>query len=136
MKIVMFVQWSDLEYRVAAALRSHDVDLHTARDRSVICAVHEFQRSTERSPVLLISLDQMDEILSIPADHIFLLHPMINNAEKEVMELVRPVHPGREIHVHRFVTLGTVEEILHDQQATEFMVPSIVQPQAAEMSCN
>jgi hypothetical protein len=138
-KIVMVVQWSELEDRAAPALRSHDIDLHRARGSSAVHAVHEFQSSRARAPVLLLALDQMDDTLRIHADHVFFLHPMIHHAEQKVMKLVRPVRPGTEVHVHRFVTRGTVEESLYHDRATMVMIPSVVQLQISEtveVGCN
>jgi SNF2 family DNA or RNA helicase len=71
----------------------------------------------------------MDEALSIPADHVFFLHPMVNNAEEEIMNVVRPVRPGGEVHVHRFVTTGTVEENLFQHHSTQVRAQPLAQPQ-------
>merc|ERR1712039_544661 len=83
MGVIVFVQWYDIETRVAAALRDHGIpflSLDSENKRQDSGAIlHEFQTSS-RSFVMLLSLQRAASGSNLTAaNHVLFVHPM--NAE-------------------------------------------------------
>ena len=126
-KAIVFVQWKELEDRVAAALQTHrlpTVQLPRGPNvgRAVATAMRDFCTSTD-SFVLLLSLDNVASGTNLTAaNHVFFVHPMnadlLSTAvayEKQALARVRRVGQARsEVHAWRFVTRHTVEEHIHN----------------------
>eukprot|EP00931_Biecheleriopsis_adriatica_P103463 TRINITY_DN78293_c0_g1_i1.p1 TRINITY_DN78293_c0_g1~~TRINITY_DN78293_c0_g1_i1.p1 ORF type:complete len:1051 (-),score=236.34 TRINITY_DN78293_c0_g1_i1:44-3169(-) len=124
-KALVFVQWVDLEWRVADALRAYGVPFLQLPRRSGqnirILSGEVLQKFQELdSPhVIILSLERAAAGANLTrASHVFFVHPM--NAEtsavavayeKQAIGRVRRIGQTRsKIHVHRFIARGTVEE--------------------------
>lgn len=118
-KALVYVQWSDLEHRVAAALKAHGIPFLQLPPRGDAGEVlKKFQESlTPR--VIVMSLQRAASGANLTkANHVLFVHPM--NAEtaatavafeSQAIARVRRLGQSRPvIHVHRFIARGTVEE--------------------------
>lgn len=122
-RILLYVQWVDLEGRIAAALEEFGVshsrlisckDIFERRD-----VLEAFQGGTGPK-VLLLSLEQAASGAHLTAaSHVFLVHPMVAGSAElmaayEHQAVGRAVRLGqtKKVTVWRFVTQDTVEEDL------------------------
>ena len=126
-KAIVFVQWQELEDRVAAALQTHQLPAERLpRGRNKGREMSTIMKRFCTAPdcfVLLLSLDNVASGTNLTeASHVFFVHPMnadtLSTAvayEKQALARVRRVGQMRsEVHVWRFVTRHTVEEHIHD----------------------
>lgn len=122
-RVLLYVQWADLEGKIAAALQEFDVpharlvsckDIFERRD-----VLEAFQGGTGPE-VLLLSLEQAASGAHLTAaSHVFLVHPMVAGSTElmaayEHQAIGRAVRLGqtKKVTVWRFVTQDTVEEEL------------------------
>lgn len=121
-KAIVFVQWANLEAKVAKALETHGVPLlrllHSSKDSPGV-VLKQFQEDAGSPFVLLLSLEHAAAGSNLTAaSHVLFIHPMnadsVDTAvafEKQAIGRVRRIGQVRsEIHVYRFVTRDTVEE--------------------------
>eukprot|EP00930_Biecheleria_cincta_P017217 TRINITY_DN13753_c0_g2_i3.p1 TRINITY_DN13753_c0_g2~~TRINITY_DN13753_c0_g2_i3.p1 ORF type:complete len:983 (-),score=147.32 TRINITY_DN13753_c0_g2_i3:343-3291(-) len=128
-KCVVFVQWDALLIKVHEALA--ESGLPCLRLKGNIFSRQQTLRRFEESPAmehafLLLSLETSTSGMNLTvANHLFLVHPCLvgNRATAVACEqqaIGRLVRQGqtKTVHVHRFVTEGTIEEtITMDHQA-------------------
>lgn len=122
-KIIMFVQWEGLLRKVGAALGECGLPClritGTVQQRQI--TLKKFQDSSaSEHRVLLLSLEKSPSGMTLTcANHVFLVHPMLAESptlaegyERQAIGRVR--RPGQEktVHIWRFITGGTVEETL------------------------
>jgi len=135
-RAIVFCQFADLELKISSALHQAGV-LHTrlsaARDIFEQTAVlDEFQSQRGTSRVLLLSLEQSASGTNLTAaNHVLLVHPMAASTPEravafEQQAIGRCVRMGqrRPVSVWRFVTRGTVEEMLHSRLAAHCQRPT------------
>lgn len=123
-RAIVFCQFADLELQISQALADFGIAharLSAAKDIFEQTAVLDtFQQKKGQSRVLLLSLEQSASGTNLTAaNHVLLVHPMAaSTAERAVafeqQAIGRCVRLGqkREVTVWRFVTKGTVEELL------------------------
>lgn len=134
-KAIVFVQWADLEVKVARALRAHNLEVlclptpGAAVKNSGAEVLKMFQEDTSSPNVLILSLEHAASGANLTAaSHVLFVHPMnaetVQTAvawERQAIGRIRRIGQTRpEIVVHRFVTRGTVEEHItniHQQHA-------------------
>lgn len=129
-RAIVFCQFADLEMHISRALS--DVGIAHARLSAAkdifeqTAVIDSFQQKTGRHRVLLLSLEQSASGTNLTAaSHVLLIHPMAaSTAERalafEQQAIGRCVRLGqkRPVTVWRFVTQGTVEELL-DQRFSD-----------------
>jgi len=127
-KVLVFVQWADLETRVGLALKDLSIAFlklpHRLADAGIALKQFQEDRSVR---VIILSLQRAAAGANLTAaNHVFFVHPMnaetaqaASAYEKQAIGRVRRLGQKRsEIHVHRFIARGTVEEHickLHDR---------------------
>lgn len=123
-RAIVFCQFADLELQISKALDDVGIAharLSAARDIFEQTAVLDrFQQKKGHERVLLLSLEQSASGTNLTAaNHVLLIHPMAaSTAERAVafeqQAIGRCVRLGqkRTVTVWRFVTRGTVEELL------------------------
>jgi len=125
-KAIVFVQWYELEHKVAAALTSHglaawQIPRGAQSGRQMTKVMKDFCASQE-SFVLLLSLEHAASGTNLTAaNHVIFVHPMnaetLSTAvayERQALARVRRVGQERsEVHVWRFIAKDTVEEYMH-----------------------
>ncbi|CAL1168735.1 unnamed protein product [Cladocopium goreaui] len=125
-KAIVFVQWQELENKVARALQGHGLPvLQLPRGKNAgreMATVMKSFTTSEEAFVLLLSLEHAASGSNLTAaNHVILVHPMnadtLSSAvayERQALARVRRVGQERaEVHVWRFVTRETVEEHMH-----------------------
>lgn len=121
-KVIVFMQWTLLQTRVASALQSHGIEaVCLLKSRSAGEALRSFQESSSGPWVILLSLDEVASGSNLTAaNHVVFLHPM--NAqdmatavayEKQAVGRVRRIGQQKDVHIWRFVAKETVEEHIH-----------------------
>lgn len=126
-RAVVFCQFADLELRISSALDDTGVEhvrLSAARDVfEQTAALDSFQTGRGSSRVLLLSLEQSASGTNLTcASHVLLVHPMAASTPErarafEQQAIGRCVRLGqkKKVTVWRFITSGTVEEVLHNK---------------------
>lgn len=120
-KIIIFMQWEALRRRVSGVL--HQVGLsHLSLTGDIFQrtrVLQQFCTDAEISLLLLSLEDSASGTNLTVASHVFLLHPMLASSREESLSFeaqaigrVRRLGQTRIVHVWRFVTKSTVEEIL------------------------
>jgi len=118
-KALVYVQWSDLECRVAAALSAHGISFLQLPPRGDAGEVLKRFQECSTPRVIIMSLQRAASGANLTkANHVLFVHPM--NAEiagtavayeKQAIARVRRLGQLRPvIHVHRFIARATVEE--------------------------
>ena len=129
-KIIVFVQWQDLEDKVCQALQTHGIRFaRLPVNRACTATVlKRFQEDNDAERVLVLSLQYSASGSNLTrANHIVLVHPMnadcAANAvayERQALGRIRRIgQPRTEVHLWRFIATGTIEENLvklHAQQ--------------------
>lgn len=135
-KAIVFVQWQELEQKVAHALTCHGLPAWQLprgpnATREMAQKMKDFCTSKE-SFVLLLSLEHAASGSNLTAaHHVIFVHPMnadtLSSAvayEQQALARVRRVGQLRkEVHVWRFVTRDTVEEHLHQLHRAQVPTP-------------
>jgi len=128
-RAIVFCQFDDLEMQVSQALSEFGITharLSTACDIFERTAVlDDFQHRRGGRRVLLLSLEQSASGTNLTvANNVLLVHPMVASTPEravafEQQAVGRCVRLGqrRTVFVWRFVTKGTVEEVLHGRLA-------------------
>ena len=118
-KIIIFVQWADLETKVRRALLARGlrfVSLNCAPETALQQFADEGAGSAR---VMILSLQNAAAGTNLTcANHVMLVHPMNARSaseaaayERQALARVRRIGQRRsEVHLWRFVALGTVEE--------------------------
>lgn len=128
-QVIVFVQWLDLEEKVAKAFAAHGVPfVRPVGKASLGDDMRHFQEG--RGPwVLILSLERAASGLQLTAaNHVVFVHPMnasslsvARDYEHQAIGRIRRIGQKRDsVHVWRFVTRDTVEEhisMLHGSNA-------------------
>lgn len=125
-KALVFVQWTDLEAKVCAALSAHRVpylylpgDSRARLGNQDGVILKQFQNDPTGPFVLVLSLQRAAAGTNLTAaSHVLFLHPMnadtVQTAaayERQALARVRRIGQAKaQVHVWRFVTKRTVEE--------------------------
>merc|ERR1712070_1043938 len=126
----MFVQWEGLLVKVSAALA--ECGLPCLRITGTVQArqntIRKFKESSgSENRVLLLSLEKSPTGMTLTcANHVFLVHPMVADSatlaagyERQAIGRVRRPGQSKTVHIWRFITSGTVEEKLAQQNRLE-----------------
>lgn len=122
-RVLLFVQWADLEAKVSTALEEFEVPharLASCNDVFERRDVLECFQSGSGPSVLLLSLEQAASGAHLTAaNHIFMVHPIVAASEQlmrayDQQAIGRAVRLGQthKVTVWRFVTSNTLEERL------------------------
>jgi SNF2 family DNA or RNA helicase len=128
-KLICFVQWEDLKRKIGAALTEFGIE-HLTLEGSVWkrrAALMRFQYEAESPRMLLLSLEESASGTNLTAaNHVLIVHPMEAATRDEAvafeMQAVGRVRrPGqqRKIHIWRFVTVDTIEQIITEEHQKE-----------------
>uniref|UniRef100_A0A7S2LYA7 Helicase C-terminal domain-containing protein n=2 Tax=Zooxanthella nutricula TaxID=1333877 RepID=A0A7S2LYA7_9DINO len=128
-KIICFVQWEDLKRKIGSALEEFGVE-HLSLHGSVWArraALTRFQFDEGSPRMLLLSLEESASGTNLTAaNHVIIVHPMEAATKEEAvafeMQAVGRVRrPGqqRKIHIWRFVTVDTIEQIITEGHQKE-----------------
>jgi len=118
-QVIVFVQWLDLEEKVATALAAHGLPYVQLKGKASLGdTIKEFQ-ACHGPWVLILSLERAASGLQLTAaNHLIFVHPMNASSrsvavdyEQQAIGRIRRIGQMRSsVHVWRFVTKDTVEE--------------------------
>lgn len=124
-KVICFVQWEDLKRKISSALQEFQVP-HLTLHGSIWArraALVRFQYEEDSPRMLLLSLQESASGTNLTAaNHVIIVHPMEAATREEAVAyemqaMGRVRRPGqtRKIHIWRFVTVNTVEQVITEQ---------------------
>ena len=117
-KIILFVQWKDLQNKICQALSTHGIRFACSSSPIVL---KRFQEGASSERVLVLSLQHAASGANLTrANHIVFVHPMNAESaaeaaayERQALARIRRIGQARsEVHLWRFIARDTVEEHL------------------------
>jgi len=127
-KVILFVQFEDLKLKVAAALAEFNIPSAqlqgTVLQRTAVIDDWQDNHNSDTF-VLLLSLSQSASGTNLTAaSHVVFLHPMFSERaiEHELQAIGRARRPGQKrdvVHVWRFVTVDTIEQLMTERHQAE-----------------
>eukprot|EP00931_Biecheleriopsis_adriatica_P024326 TRINITY_DN15192_c0_g1_i1.p1 TRINITY_DN15192_c0_g1~~TRINITY_DN15192_c0_g1_i1.p1 ORF type:complete len:1232 (-),score=243.02 TRINITY_DN15192_c0_g1_i1:40-3735(-) len=132
-RVLIFVQWRQLLSKIASAL--DEANIPTLYLQGGVAeqqqTIYTF-RVSEQVRTLLLAMEDDDSGLNLTcANHAFFVHPMDVRdrqvalaCERQALGRIRRRGQSKNVHLYRFITKGTVEEVLAKQFHSEMMQAS------------